>query len=296
MKNNRVPGPLNTAAFARLRGVAPRQVRRWLAAGMPGTGTTPARVPVKAADAWLEAQAVGRGRSGREIADVLTHRAGELLQKLTDLVHAHVPADVAAAWWAAHVHEVSARLRAWPPLAAPALLARCRGEVTAPPADRRLTAASVAMLTRAPTSPIALALATQEAAGAYLEPLAATPLATDARLERRIAAARAHVLAGLKEVGHPRARIATTRARIDAFKLGIRRGQWERSAVVEARAVAATTAARQMLLESAPRLVMQVFQPATAPAMTFALATAVETALYELTRGRRDPADATKEQ
>ena len=287
---------LTKAAFARLRGVAPRQVRRWVAAGLPMTSGTPAKVRVAAAVRWLADQESGRGRSGQEIRDVLAARAADLLQKLTARVQAHVPTAVAAAWWARRVHEVSALLRSWPPLAAPALLARSRGEVTDVPADPRLTKESVALLTRARAAPIAMALATQESARVYLWQLAETASTPDARLERRIAAARAHVLAGLDDVTQPRARIATIRARAEAFTLAIRRGEWERLAAVEAHAITATTSARQLLLESAPRQVMQVSPPATAAAMALALATAVETSVYELHRlGNRGAVDAAKE-
>ena len=282
---------MTIAAFARLRGVAPRQVRRWAKAGMPITSG--AKVDVKAAEAWLAAQDAGRTRGAREIAAVLEQRAAELLERLRRLVDAHLPADVVASWWAGQVLEVSALLRAWPTVAAPALLARLRGEVAEVPADPRLTPSSVALLERAPASPMAMALATQESAIAYLEQLAAVPHVPDARRERQIAAARAEVLAGLADVAHPRARIATVRARLDAFKQGIRRGRWERLDVVGARWAGAVTTARQQLLESAPRLVMQVAAPATVVAMTLALVTAVETSLYELHRGARGaPADA----
>jgi len=282
---------LSQAAFARLHDVAPRQVRRWIKAGLPITTDTPAKVRVKPAEAWLSAQAAGRGRSGREIDEVLTSRSDELLRQLNALVDSHLPSAVVGSAWAAQVHAISARLRGWPTQAAPGLVARLHGEVTDPPADPRLTAASVALLTRAPASAIAVALATAEAARVCLDALAGTPIAIDPQRERLIAAARARAVVGLADVTTPRARVAAVRARLEAFRREIRRGDWERSERVEARWAAATTAARQMLLESAPRLVMQVSQPATAPTMTLALATAVETALYALTRGGRDPAD-----
>jgi hypothetical protein len=280
---------LTKAAFARRHGTTARQVYRWIKAGLPVSSG--GLVDAAAAVAWLDAQEAGRTRSGREIAAVLEHRAAELLARLRRLVEAHLPAEVVAACWAGQGHEVAALLRAWPTVAAPGLLARLRGEVTDVPGDPRLTNESKALLTRAPASPMAMALAAQESAIAYLAELAETSIASALapELERRLATARAAVLDGLAEVSHPRARIATVRARLDAFKLAIRRGRWERVNVVGARWAAAVATARQQLLDSAPRLVMQVAAPATVVAMTLALVTAVETSLYELHRGERGP-------
>jgi len=285
---------MTIAEFARLRGVAPRQIRRWLAAGLPMTDGTPAKVRVAASMKWIADQYTGRARSAREIAEVLTHRAAELLQRLRRLVHAHLPADVVAQRWAAETGTVTMALRAWPAVATPGLAARLRGEVTAPLEDPRFTSASVALR---PASLIALAIATEAAARVCLEAFADTPIAMDPQIERSIASARQRVLSELEAVAHPRARQAAIRARIEGFRRDIRQGQWERVNVVEARWAQAAIAARQTLLAAAPRALIELSQsagePTIAAEVSAALAVAVETSLYELHRGARGPvADA----
>jgi hypothetical protein len=91
------------------------------------------------------------------------------------------------------------------------------------------------------------------------------------------------------QISSPRARVATLRAQLAQFQRAVRRGEWERQAAVSARWATAVTSSRQLFLERAPSLVVNLSAGPTADdaAVRTALEEATEVTVYELHRGAR---------